>query len=89
MLWNTNATNSFDTLLSGVFNYTGPIFIGGPAVSARLTSYNPLGTDQTYSGNISGAGSFRRAASAAGGRTILTSDNSYSGGTLVEGAHYW
>jgi autotransporter-associated beta strand protein len=82
-LWDTSASYSFDALLSGVFDFTGPIAIG-PAANARLTSYNPQGSDQIYDGNISGAGALRRAASGAGGRTILTADNSYSGGTLVE-----
>jgi autotransporter-associated beta strand protein len=82
-LWNTSPSYSFDALLNGAFNFTGPIAIG-PAASARLTSYNPQGSDQIYNGNISGAGALRRAASGAGGRTTLTADNSYSGGTLVE-----
>jgi autotransporter-associated beta strand protein len=79
-LWNASSF-SFEAVLSGEFDFTTPIDVGS---GCQLTSANPDGTDQTYSGGISGSGSFRRSASAAGGRTIFTTDNSYSGGTVVE-----
>lgn len=53
--------------------------------SVGISSLNPAGTEQIFNGVISGSGTFRRSVlSGAGGRTIFTADNSYSGGTLVE-----
>ncbi|MBA4146494.1 MAG: immunoglobulin domain-containing protein [Verrucomicrobia bacterium] len=75
---------SLDLALAGSFDYTGSIDIGSDS-SFQLTSYNPAGTDQVFSGGLSGLGTFRRSAgSGGGGRTILNTDNSYSGGTIVE-----
>jgi fibronectin-binding autotransporter adhesin len=74
----------------GGFDFARPITLGFggdlPSTSAQLESFNDDTTaDQTFSGNISGTGQFRRDASnpAAAGRTILSGDNSYSGGTIV------
>lgn len=74
----------------GGFIFTRPItlgFIGDlPVTQTQLESYNDdLVGDQTFTGNISGTGQFRRDAAdpAAAGRTILAGVNSYSGGTVV------
>jgi autotransporter-associated beta strand protein len=50
-----------------------------------LNSYNGAGTTQTFSGVISGSGSYVRNASTAtgGGTTIFTGLNTYAGGTNV------
>lgn len=68
------------------FTLSRPIVIanGGFGTTA-LNSYNATGTDQTFSGVISGSGSYIRNASSAvtGGRTIFTQANNYSGGTTV------
>lgn len=77
-------------LTGGGFSFTRPLtvgFIGDlEAASTQLESYNDnVVGDQTFTGAISGVGQLRRDAAnaAAAGRTILTSANSYSGGTVV------
>lgn len=74
----------------GGFNFTRPITIGFigdlPSTLSQLESFNDNTTaDQTFSGNISGTGQFRRDAAtpSAAGRTILSGVNSYVGGTIV------
>src|SRR5262249_20769474 len=67
------------------FNYAGPVVIDNGAGTARRTvlqSTNTSGT-QTWSGDISGSGSFLR--DGAGGTTILSGNNSYLGDTTVNG----
>jgi fibronectin-binding autotransporter adhesin len=81
-LYNPN-TNGFlfQVALTNTFNFSSPIDI---STGCHLISYNPAGSDQTFSGGLSGAGMFRRAVSTGdGGRTIFTTDNTYSGGTIV------
>ncbi len=71
----------FQVALTNTFNFSLPIDIGN---GCHLVSYNPAGSDQTFSGGLSGAGVFRRAVSTgSGGRTIFNGDNTYSGGTIV------
>lgn len=77
-------------LTGGGFNFTRPLTVGFisdlDAASTQLESYNDnLVGDQTFTSSISGIGQLRRDAAnpAAAGRTILTSANSYSGGTIV------
>ncbi|MGZ5507456.1 MAG: beta strand repeat-containing protein [Limisphaerales bacterium] len=71
----------FQVALTNTFNFSLPIDIGS---GCHLVSYNPVGSDQTFSGGISGAGVFRRAVSSgSGGRAIFATDNTYSGGTLI------
>jgi len=71
----------FQVALTNTFNFSLPIDIGS---GCHLISYDPVGSDQIFSGGISGAGVFRRAVSSGdGGRTIFTTDNTYSGGTIV------
>jgi autotransporter-associated beta strand protein len=77
----------FDPRFSGGgFNFSGDVEIANGAFgTTRLSSFNTSGTTQTFSGVISGTGSYRRTASTAGtgGITIFTGDNTYSGGTAV------
>lgn len=71
------------------FDFTLPITLApsetiGNAV--QLSFGNAEGTSQTFSGPISGIGTLRRSAlSGTGGTTVLTADNSYTGGTIVDG----
>jgi fibronectin-binding autotransporter adhesin len=71
------------------FNFTRPIDLAaglnGATRSTELNSYNTTGTTQTFSGVISGDGSYVRNASTAGsgGTTVFTAANTYSGGTSV------
>ena len=65
------------------FTYTGPIVLSGAGTRKTvLQSSNTSGT-QTWSGAISGNGSFRRVAS--GGETDFSGENTFSGGTIVDG----
>jgi autotransporter-associated beta strand protein len=85
---NTTSTGagSFDVILTNAFNFTQPILIGdiGDTLPCQLTSFTPSGADQTFSGEISGYGTLRRSVSSGnGGRTFLTVDNVYTGGTIV------
>lgn len=67
------------------FNFGRPIVIAAGLNAAnrttRLDSGNATGT-QTFSGPISGAGSYRRLA---GGTTVFSGANTFTGGTTVEG----
>jgi autotransporter-associated beta strand protein len=84
----TNPDNQFEPRFSGSgFNFARPIVIAAGLNdpvnrTTRLNSANATGV-QTFSGEISGPGSFRRMID--GGATILTAANTYSGGTDVEG----
>ena len=65
------------------FSYTGPVVLTGAGTRKTvLQSSNTSGT-QTWSGAISGNGSFRRVAS--GGETDFSGANTFSGGTIVDG----
>jgi fibronectin-binding autotransporter adhesin len=65
------------------FNYAGPVVISGTGTRQTvLQSTNTSGT-QTWSGAISGNGSFRRVAS--GGTTVLSGANTFTGGAIVDG----
>jgi fibronectin-binding autotransporter adhesin len=83
----TQTANVFEPQFSGSgFNFSRPIVIAeglnSPTRTTRLNSGNNSGV-QTFSGEISGPGKFRRMVG--GGETVLTGANSYSGGTEVEG----
>lgn len=63
-----------------------PIVVNnGVSGTTLLQSFNGTGTSQTFSGIISGTGSFKRNASTAntGGDTIFTAANTYSGGAVL------
>lgn len=80
-IWNTR-------LHAGGLNLDRPIVLGlsGDPGQVRLSSMNTNGGgDQTFAGEISGYGSFHRAnnTAAAGGKTILSAANTYTGGTVV------
>ena len=84
------STDLFNARFSGSgFDFARPVVIDNGATGmARMSSFNTTGTAQTFSGAISGNGTFFRSASTAntGGVTILTGDNTYTGGTaLVDG----
>jgi autotransporter-associated beta strand protein len=81
--------NTFDVRFTNSFTFTRPINLGAlnPVDNvAQLSTFNvsTLG-DQHYSGVISGNGKVRRTVSVSGtvGRTILSGDNTYSGGTIL------
>ncbi len=79
-------TDLFDPRFSGgSFVFTGPIVIDNGSIGlTRLNSFNTNGTTQTFSGPISGSGSFRKSVgSGSGGTTILSGANTYSGATIV------
>src|ERR1019366_1134414 len=84
-----SGTGLFHPRFSGSgFNFGLPIGIANGGVAGPTTplnSSNTTGTDQTFSGVISGNGSYVRNASTTGtgGRTIFTQANTYSGGTTV------
>src|ERR1035441_5794845 len=84
-----SGTGLFQPRFSGSgFNFGLPIGIANGGVAGpttALNSYNTTGADQTFSGVISGNGSYVRNASTSGtgGRTIFTQANTYSGGTTV------
>ena len=69
------------------FNFSRPIVINnGSFGTTVLNSYNVAATTQTFSGQISGTGSYKRNSSTGtGGTTIFASaaGNTYSGGTTV------
>lgn len=72
------------------FNFTRPIVFDNSLAadpnnnSVQLDSYNPTGT-QTFSGDISGNGRVRRGVlfGSAAGTTILSGNNTYTGGTTI------
>ena len=79
---------SFEVLLTNGFNFARPIVIGiAGDKPTQLTGLSPLGApDQIFAGQISGIGTFRRSVSSgSGGRTVFTTDNTYSGATTVDG----
>jgi autotransporter-associated beta strand protein len=81
-LFRGHSDGYFELALTNALSFTTPIDIG---FGCQLASFNPQGSDQTFSGSLSGDGLFRRSVlSGAGGRTILTADNIYTGGTVVE-----
>ncbi|HVT27325.1 MAG TPA: autotransporter-associated beta strand repeat-containing protein, partial [Lacipirellulaceae bacterium] len=66
------------------FDYGGPVVIDNGAGSTRRTVLQSTNTSgsQTWSGAISGSGSFRRVA--AGGATVFSGANTFTGGTFVD-----
>jgi autotransporter-associated beta strand protein len=82
----SGAGGSFDVVLTNAFTFSRPIIIGatGDTLPAQLSSFNLPGTDQIFTAELSGYGSFRRSVSSgSGGRTIFVVDNTYSGGTVI------
>jgi autotransporter-associated beta strand protein len=81
------STDIFSPRFSGSgFNFARDIVIdNGTTGKTELNSYNTTGTTQTFSGIISGTGSYRRNASTAGsgGTAVFTNANTYQGGTNV------
>jgi len=81
----TSATNTFDPRFSGGdFTMTRPIILMGNGLggTTRLTDANASGTTHTYSGVISGDGSFRRLTGSTGA-TVFLADNTYTGSTTI------
>ncbi len=58
---------------------------GTLAATVQMESFNTTGTTQTFTGKISGTGSYNRSASSSGtgGKTVFTGDNTYDGGTTI------
>ena len=79
-----NPDTQFEPRLSADFTFSRPIVIAAglnsPLRTTRLSSAN-AGT-QTFSDAISGAGIYRRMA---GGTTVFSGANTFTGGTAVEG----
>jgi len=80
-------TGQFEPRFSGSgFDFARPIVIdtglNGATRTTRMNSANAASTTQTFSGPISGAGSYRRLA---GGTTVFSGANSFTGGVTVEG----
>ncbi|MEY4388057.1 MAG: hypothetical protein RLY20_3340 [Verrucomicrobiota bacterium] len=76
---------TFAPRLQGAFTFNRPIVLANGNTSVRCYNTN---TTQTFAGVISGAGNLHRrsAVGGIGGETILSGDNTYSGGTtLTEG----
>jgi fibronectin-binding autotransporter adhesin len=81
------ATDTFQPRFTGNgFNFSRPIVIdNGATGKTKLMSFNTTGTSHTFSGVISGSGSYNRSATTAttGGTSILTAGNTYAGGTTI------
>jgi hypothetical protein len=76
----------FDPRFSGNgFDFTSNINIDNGLGKTRLASFNQGATTQTFSGVISGTGSFRRSSgtSTNGGTTIFSNANTFQGGVAV------
>ncbi len=83
----TSTTGQFDVRFSGG-NYTmsQPIVLdnGAGGGTARLSDFNGTGSTHTYTGVISGNGSYNRSVSSgAGGNTVFSANNTYTGSTTV------
>jgi fibronectin-binding autotransporter adhesin len=85
-----SGTGQFDPRFSGTFTFSRPIVIDNFGTNStsttRLSSFNTVTTGpQTFTGVISGNGSYRRSASSPldGGTTTFTAANTYSGGTAI------
>jgi len=83
------ATDVFQPRFSGSgFDFARPIVIdNGATGKTELNSFNTTGTTQTFSGDISGNGSYARNESTpgTGGVTVFNGNNTYTGATLVNG----
>jgi fibronectin-binding autotransporter adhesin len=80
------STDLFDPRFSGNgFDFTSKINIDNGLGKTRLGSFNQGATTQTFSGVISGTGSFRRSSGTAtnGGTTIFSNANTFQGGLAV------
>jgi fibronectin-binding autotransporter adhesin len=86
---NAAAATQFKPRFSGTFTFDSnidmPTGTGALFAIGQLESFNTTGTTQTFTGTISGTGSYNRSASSAGtgGTTVFTGSNTYSGGTSV------
>ena len=81
----TDPSSSFTLGLANTaqFDAAGTLFLWTD--SCRLYLLNPAGTDQTFDCVVTGPGSVRRSVLfGAGGRTIFTAANDYSGGTVID-----
>ncbi len=84
---NSPSTGTFKPRFSaGGFNFARPIVMTPGSLSfVQLNLFNTTGTDQTFSGVISGDGSINRSASVSGtgGRSIFAVANTYTGTTTI------
>lgn len=85
---NAAAATLFKPRFSGSFTMDSDISLltgtGAGAATVQLESFNPTGTTQTFTGVISGGGSFNRSVSSGtGGETVFSGANTYSGGTTI------
>lgn len=83
----SSTTGLFDVRFSGGdYTMTRPIVIdnGSGGGTAQLSDFNTSGSTHTYSGVISGNGSYSRSVSSGnGGVTIFLAENTYTGTTTV------
>jgi autotransporter-associated beta strand protein len=84
----TTTTGVFSPRFSGGdFTMSRPIVIdnGAGGGTTQLNDFNTTGTTHTYTGAISGNGSYNRNATTAGsgGTTVFTANNTYTGTTTV------
>jgi len=85
----SSSAGQFTLILSNSFTFSRPIVIGpaGDSYPVELASYPLAGKIQTFSGVISGYGSFRHTVGAGHqdipGDVILSGANTYSGGCLL------
>lgn len=78
---NNVGSKPFILLTSSGFNFTQPVLLDiGSGTGLVIFGNNTTGT-QTFSGSISGLGSIGH--NGAGGTTLLTASNTYSGGTTL------
>jgi fibronectin-binding autotransporter adhesin len=81
------STSTVALRLSGdAFDFNRPLILaaGGGGGLGQLALFNPSGTTNTISGVISGPGSINRSVSTGtAGTTILSGNNTYSGGTTL------
>jgi len=84
-----NAATQFKPRFSGAFTMDSNINMltgtGTLLATVQLESFNTTSTTQTFTGVISGTGSYNRSASVSGtgGDTVFTAANTYQGGTTV------
>jgi fibronectin-binding autotransporter adhesin len=85
---NAATATQFKPRFSGSFtmdaNIDMPTGTGALAATSQLESFNPVSTTQTFTGTISGTGTFNRSVSSgSAGDTVFTGANTFSGGTTL------
>jgi len=88
----TSGTGALQVRFFGSFTFSQPVNVGKAFSSSfvYLQFYNTAATgDQTWSGLISGNGTlYKNVSSTPGGNVILSSPNTYTGGTEIRGGFF-